>query len=375
MKIYRLAIIRQKYRPDGGSERFASQMISILKTQNLNLNIITRKWKNIINSNCNIHLCNPFIFSRINREKGFSKKAKLICKKEKFDLIQSHERISGCDIYRAGDGVHRRWLIQRARIMSKWKRKLLFLSNYHRYIINAEHKMYSSPKLKAIICNSKMIKQEIIDDFNIPSEKISIIYNTIDHKKFIPSNTIQRNILRKKFLIPEKAHCLIFVGSGFERKGLSATIQAVSKTDSYLLVIGKDKSEKCYHDLAKSLGCIHRIRFMGIQKKILPFYQISDALILPTLYDPFPNVIIEALSCGLPVITSTTCGGSEFIISNKNGFIIDALNISEISSAILSLPRKILESKMSKEARLCILFYTPSYLLKKLFSLYNRLIK
>ena len=79
---------------------------------------------------------------------------------------------------------------------------------------------------------------------------------------------------------------------------------------------------------------------MGVQKQTLPFYQAADALLLPTLYDPFPNVILEAMSCGLPVITSTTCGGAEFITPGQNGFVTDALDVPAITEAIRALPRR-----------------------------------
>lgn len=59
-----------------------------------------------------------------------------------------------------------------------------------------------------------------------------------------------------------------------------------------------------------------------MQKQTLPFYQMSDGLLLPTLYDPFPNVVPEAMACALPVITSTTCGGAEFISQGEEGLSV-----------------------------------------------------
>ena len=148
--------------------------------------------------------------------------------------MQSHERIPGCDIYRAGDGVHRRWLLQRARLLPEWRRKWLFSNRYHRYVMCAERAMYAAPELKAVICNAEMIKQEIIADFGVPADKITVIYNAIDNQKFPPADEAQRQRLREQYQIPQRAHCLIFVGSGFERKGLAAAIRAVAATDSHL---------------------------------------------------------------------------------------------------------------------------------------------
>lgn len=374
MKTYRLAIVRQKYRQDGGAECFVSHSLEVLSKHRLDLNLITREWKGDKNPSWNVHLCNPMKFSRISRERGFAVAAKALWQKEQFDLVQSHERIPGCDIYRAGDGVHRRWLLQRARLLPEWRRKRLFSNRYHHYVMCAERAMYAASELKAVICNAQMIKQEIIDDFDVPDDKITVIYNTIDNQKFFPTDIKNRQFLRAKYRISSQVHCLIFVGSGFERKGLAAAICAVALTDSHILVVGKDKFEKRYRSLAKSLGCSQRVHFMGMQNQMLPFYQVADALLLPTLYDPFPNVILEAMSCGLPVITSTSCGGSEFISSGKNGFVVDALNITAITEAIRALPRQAVGSCMGKSARLSIMSATPAQLSKRLISLYNRLV-
>lgn len=111
-----------------------------------------------------------------------------------------------------------------------------------------------------------------------------------------------------------------------------------------------------------------------MQKKTLDFYQMADALLLPTLYDPFPNVILEALSCGLPVITSTTCGGAEFIQNGKNGFVCDALDISALINAITQIPKEAAWTEMSQVARETILPYTPQRLSGELISLYKRIL-
>jgi UDP-glucose:(heptosyl)LPS alpha-1,3-glucosyltransferase len=374
MTPFRLAIVRQKYRPDGGAERFVARALDALDNQNLDLNVITREWQGDTRPNWHIHLCNPVKWGRISRERGFAEAARALWQREKFDLVQSHERIAGCDIYRAGDGVHRRWLLQRARLLPVWRRKLLFSDRYHRYVMCAERAMYAAPELRAVICNAEMIKREIVADFGVPPEKISVIYNAIDSEKFVPANEAVRQALRQQLSLPANAHCLIFVGSGFERKGLAAAIQALAATDSYLIVVGKDKDEKRYRALAQSLGCLNRLRFMGVQKQTLPFYQAADALLLPTLYDPFPNVILEAMACGLPVITSNTCGGAEFIRQGENGFVCDALDVTALAEAIRALPTCAPGSAMGEAARQRILPATPAALSAQLISLYSRLL-
>lgn len=370
----RLAIVRQKYRPDGGAERFIARALDALSNDDLELNVITREWQGDTNPDWHIHLCNPRKLGRISRELGFAKAARACWQENHFDIVQSHERIAGCDIFRAGDGVHRRWLLQRQRILPNWKGRWLFYDRYHRYVMNAEKQMYADPALKQVICNSQMVKNEIIEDFGVSADKISVIYNAIDHNAFIPATNSQKYALKTQYNIPQDVPCFIYVGSGFERKGLAAAISAIAKTSAILLVVGSDKNQRKYEQFATQLGCEQRIFFLGMQKKTLDFYQMADALLLPTLYDPFPNVILEALSCGLPVITSTTCGGAEFIQNGKNGFVCDALDISALINAITQIPKEAAWTEMSQVARETILPYTPQRLSGELISLYKRIL-
>jgi len=374
MKHFRLALVRQKYRPDGGAERFVSRALEALEDQNLELNVITRQWQGEIKPGWKVHICDPWKLGRISRERGFANAARALWQREDFDLVQSHERIPGCDLFRAGDGVHRRWLEQRARILPNWKAKHLFKDRYHRYVMQAEQEMYAAPELKAVICNAEMVKREIIQQFGVPADKIRVIYNAIDSQKFYPVSEEQRIELRRQYHIPERATCMIYVGSGFERKGLDAAIKAIAPTDRHLLVVGKDKDEKRYRDLSQTLGCSNRVHFLGMQPNTLPFYQMADGLLLPTLYDPFPNVILEAMACGLPVITTPTCGGAEFITQGLNGFVCDALDINALQQAVMALPDNALDSTAGVKAREQILDCTPQRLSSQLISLYQELV-
>lgn len=374
MNSFRLAIVRQKYRPDGGAERFVSRALEALDNQAVELNVITRSWIGAVQPQWHIHIVNPIKWGRISREKGFAESARKCWQKEQFDLVQSHERIAGCDIYRAGDGVHRRWLLQRSRVLSPLRSQLLLNSCYHRYVMKAEKEMYHSPELKRVICNSEMVKREVMEDFGVESERISVIYNAIDNQRFFPATALYREQLRQQYQIPIEAKCFIYVGSGFERKGLKAAIEAISCTHAHLIVVGQDKEQKKYQQLAYQLKSHERVHFLGMQKDTLPLYQMADGLLLPTLYDPFPNVVLEAMACGLPVITSYTCGGSEFIEQGINGFVTDALDISAMISAIETISADNLDNRMSKAARNKILPYTPEHLSQQLIGLYQKVL-
>lgn len=375
MSKVRLAIVRQKYRPDGGAERFISRALEALDDDSLELNIITRSWQGEPKPEWHLHICNPKKWGRISRERGFAVAARACWQQEKFDIVQSHERIAGCDIFRAGDGVHRVWLEQRARVVSPMQRLLTQVSRYHRYVMTAEEEMFRSPALKKIICNSLMVKNDIMRCFQVPEEKFAVIYNAIDSTRFMPATAEQRQQSREQLNLPDNAKVFIYVGSGFERKGLKASISALAATDAHLLVVGQDKQQSRYENLARSLGCEKRIHFLGVQNNVIPFYHAADSLILPTLYDPFPNVILEAMACGLPVITSFTCGGAEFIIDGKQGFVCDALDVPALTAAAVAIPQRTLDSRMGDLARERVLPCSPQQLATQLHALYQQVLQ
>jgi len=374
MKKTRLAIVRQKYRPDGGAERFISRALEALDNHELELNIITRQWSGESRPDWHVHICNPKKWGRVSRERGFAHAARHCWQQERFDLVQSHERIAGCDIFRAGDGVHKVWLEQRARVIPAYQRWLTPLGGYHRYVLDAEKQMFHSPVLKKIICNSLMVKRDIMRCYQVPEDKFALIYNAIDSASFYPATPDQRKQGRAQLSIPDESCVLIYVGSGFERKGLKAAITAVAATDRYLIIVGQDKQHDKYRALAQSLGCLSRVRFVGIQKNVLPFYHAADGLILPTLYDPFPNVILEAMACGLPVITSHSCGGAEFIEHDQQGFVCDALDINMLKQFAGAIQPLALDPKRGIAARLRVKECTPARLSEQLIQLYQQLL-
>ena len=375
MSKVRLAIVRQKYRPDGGAERFISRALEALDDDSLDLNIITRSWQGEPKPEWHLHICNPKKWGRISRERGFALAARECWQREEFDIVQSHERIAGCDIFRAGDGVHRVWLEQRARIVSPAQKLLTSLSPYHRYVMAAEEEMFRSPALKKIICNSLMVKNDIMRCFQVPEEKFAVIYNAIDAQRFQPATQAERQASRAALQLPAEAKVFIYVGSGFERKGLKASISALAATEAHLLVVGQDKQQARYLSQARALGCEQRVHFVGVQHNVIPYYHAADALMLPTLYDPFPNVILEAMACGLPVITSETCGGAEFIVNGEQGYVCDALDVPALTAAAQAVPLRSVDARMGDAARERVLPCSPQRLAGQLHALYQQVLR
>ncbi|MEW6332565.1 MAG: glycosyltransferase family 4 protein [Pseudomonadota bacterium] len=331
MKPLSLAVVRQRFARDGGAERFVARMLEALKGQDVRITLITRQWEKA--EGADVVIVNPFYIGRLWRDWSFARAVCRELRQRSFDLVQSHERIACCDIYRAGDGVHREWLRQLARVRGFFGRLGLALNPYHCYTKRAEKKMFTSRRLRAVICNSKMVRDEIRSCFDVPESKLHVIYNGVDRNDFHPGVRQYRDATRQQHGIPDAATVYLFVGSGFERKGVAALLRALTRLpeQAYLLVVGRDRKLKHYMRLAQELGLDRRVIFAGRQADVLPYYGAADALVLPTLYDPFPNVIPEAMACGLPVIVSTKSGAAELIKQGVDGLVCDALDVDALA--------------------------------------------
>ena len=367
MKPLQLALIRQRYTPFGGAERFVSRAMDALQAQGASITLLTRKWE----GGGDALICDPFYLGSLWRDWSF---ARCVCRtlgQHHFDLVQSHERISCCDIYRAGDGVHREWLTQRNQVLSPLRRLGVWLNPYHRYTLAAERRLFASPKLKAVICNSHMVKAEITRHFGVAEHKLHVIYTGVDLDRFHPRlNALHRLPIRTQLGISEEATLFLFVGSGFERKGLAAALRALPPF-AYLAVVGQDRRARAYMRLAAQLGIADRVRFLGPQADVKPYYGAADALVLPTLYDPFPNVALEALACGLPLVTSTKSGAAELLA--HTGLVVDALDIDALRAAMTTLLDESHRAALGQQARRLAEEYGMQAMTDNLLRLYGEL--
>lgn len=307
----KVAIVRQRYSPYGGAERFVARALPALERSGAEVTLIARKeggW-----GARRFLRVNPPYLGNLWRDWSFARAAASAWRRLHFDIVQSHERIPGCDVYRAGDGVHRRWLEVRRAAAGAMERLSIALNPYHGYVCEAEKRMLEHPRLRAVICNSKMVREEIQRGFRIAPEKLHVIYNGVDLEEFHPRHRDGlRGKARAEIGCNPRDMLFVFVGSGFSRKGLDAAIQAVSRTPFWLAVVGNDR----YRGKAGE-----RVRFLGGREDVRPYYAAADCFLLPSRYDPFPNTALEAMAMGLPAIVSSRCGAAEVIEPGVNGWV------------------------------------------------------
>ena len=379
----KLALVRARYNPFGGAERFLNDAVAALATSEppVSVTLFTREWPAQGAANMGHRIVNPGFLTSTGRDRRFADAVCMVIAAESFDLVQSYERLACANIYHAVDGVHAEWLAQRRRIQSVTQRLGVAVNPHHRYVLKAERVMFSSPAFKAAICISTMVRDDILRHFDVDPEKLHVIYSGVDAQKFSPTGRDEfRAQQRAKLKIPQSAPVALFVGSGFERKGLATFLRsladagragAVPGESWYGLVVGKDKNVGRYQALARRLGIDHRVIFTGGVSDPRPFYGASDVFVLPTIYEPFGLVCLEALACGLPVITSTASGAAEIIQTGINGYVTDALDVHAIRAAMDSA---IATPAMASAARASAVAFTPAAMSEQYRTLYRSLL-
>ncbi|UCV08093.1 glycosyltransferase family 4 protein [Dechloromonas denitrificans] len=338
----KIAIVRQRYNPYGGAERFVERALGALASEGAEVTLITRSWDGAPREGFRQITCDPsysrLFGGRAARDRSFANCARREMAQGGFDITQSHERIPGCMIFRAGDGVHAAWLDHRARVLTPLQRLSQRWSGYHRYVQAAERAMFADPALRAVICNSQMVADEIERYYAVDRSKLPVIYNGVDTAVFHPGLAAEfRQTMRAQAGIARRAPVLLFVGSGFERKGVPQLLRAAARmrrVETRLVIVGADRKLAAMQALAARLGLAGRVHFTGPLKDVRPWYGAADGFVLPTLYDPCPNAALEALACGLPIVTSTTCGAQEWVRPGKNGWVVDAVDNVELADRL-----------------------------------------
>jgi UDP-glucose:(heptosyl)LPS alpha-1,3-glucosyltransferase len=291
----------------------------------------------------------PFHIGNLWRDASFARGARAAWRRAGFDVVQSHERIPGCDVYRAGDGVHRRWLELRRAAAGPLERLGVALNPYHAYVCSAEKRMFEHPRLRAVICNSRMVRDDILRAYRVEPDKLHVIYNGTDLQYFHPRERERlRGAARAELGCSPRDTLFVFVGSGFSRKGLAAAIAALAAAGEpsfWLLVVGRDRDQQRFVAQARSAGVDKQVRFLGARSEVRPLYAAADCFILPTRYDPFPNTALEALAMGLPAIVSSRCGAAEVIEPGSSGWICQPDDVPGIAALMRSAARMLDEDK------------------------------
>lgn len=210
-----------------------------------------------------------------------------------------------------------------------------------------------------IISITDFTRKYLIDNYKIPSEKVELIYQGTEVARFTSSDENKAEALRRYSLCDTAAPVLGSVGSFEERKGQSLLLEAVAKlaTSSipniHLMLVGDGPDEEMLKAKVKTMNIEKNVTFFPFTNEPNYIFERIDILILPSLYkEGLPNVLLEAMSMGLPVIASKLAGVPEVVLDGETGYMIKPGDQSELIDAIIKLSSdKSACLKMGRNAR------------------------
>jgi len=266
---------------------------------------------------------------RLARVLIFGLAARAATRGRDYDVVQSHERTLAADIYRAGEGTHQGYLAAMGRAHRQ--------SSYHRLLIYLERRLFQLRSAQAIVAISAGGKAEIERLYGTPPERVTLIYNGVDLARFTPDNrALHRAAMRAELGVDKADWCVLFVGSGFERKGLGPLVEALASIGdrrARLVVAGKGNHAP-YAAQAERLGLRDRVVWIGPRPDVDRLYAAADLVALPARYEPFGNVHLEALASGVPMLSSVHAGGAELIRNGINGWVAEEVSGPRIAEGL-----------------------------------------
>ena len=364
----KLALIRRQFSATGGAELYLQRLLGMLAERGHELHLFTESWEEAP-AGVTLH---PLRIraSRARRPIVFAEVVRHELAGQSFDCIFSLERTRRQDVYRAGDGVHRVWLQRRRQHAPWWRRPLVGLGAFHRNILRLEAETFDPRNTGRVIVNSEMVKREILSHFAFPADRIHLVRNGVDVARFQGGD---RTATRRRLGIQDDDFLLLFVGSGWERKGLTYALRAVRSLQMVTLLHGFSQGVQRFVKesktvLAGALGSDSRkpttthasqppspgkIKLLVVGKGKRPAhrpanvlfagpmsapenaYAAADLFLFLPIYEPSSNVVFEALAAGLPVVTTAQNGAAELIEEGVNGTVVDdPANIEEVVEEI-----------------------------------------
>ncbi len=332
----------------GGMERYSVSLARELLRRGHEVHVFANSWQN--ESGIIFHLVPMIHLSLPLKNLSFAFFAKKFLIRAKFDIIHSMERTLYQDIYRASDGIVPIHLEQR--YPNPAVRRLKAASPRRLALLYLEKRIFSDSGSRIIMTNSRLVKDHIIGYYHVHADRIRVIYNGIDTDRFCPGvREAHRENIRKAHNIEEDEILLLFVSNDHRRKGLQNLLESIDQLQDRkirLMVIGQGAG--AYGQwIAKNIPG-DRILFIGHKKDMERYYGAADILVLPTSYDAFANVCLEAMACGLPVITTMNNGASELIEDGENGFVLKGASPGEIKIRIEALESREQRLQMGKKA-------------------------
>lgn len=365
----RVAITHTRYTNQGGVERYIWDLVRRLLDVGHEVHFFCHFHDEHADPRATIHkIPNTWKQIRFMKVWSFDRWLTQNVKRDEWDIVHGFSKSSYQDIYTDGSGClldYQKYSIDHAG-GSALKKSIKRHSLHQKQILEIEKRRFTRGNFHRIAVMADLVGDQIKRRYALDSSEVVTIYNGMDCERFHPrSRERWRTEIRDRVVVPQSAFVVLCVANDFKRKGIPAMIETArivkergGLPDGRLLriaVIGKEsyEYEKELTYLARSKGVDENIKFYGPQSETQRWYGMADAFFLPTRFDAFGNVVLEAMAAGLPCVVSDRAGAAEVVVEGETGWVLndpdDAVGMAQRILQLASDPQ--LLQDMSTAAR------------------------
>jgi UDP-glucose:(heptosyl)LPS alpha-1,3-glucosyltransferase len=314
-----IGFVLYDYYPFGGLQEDCLATAMTTQAKGHEVHIFSRTWKGPQPDEVQTHLLGKKGLSNTSRNKHFFDDLFIELPKYKLDGVVAFNRIPNADIYFAADPCFK----ERKSHLSWWQK----LGSRYRYYAQLEATVFRGANPPETLVLTKREANAFHKHYNVPKERFHRLPPGIARNIRTPEEVDQhRHELRKELGTNDEAEVALFVGSGFRIKGLDRALRAIeankTKVDNFeFWVVGNGKAGS-FKFLAEKTGL--KVRFLGGRADVSRFYDAADFLLHPAYSESAGKVLLEALTHGLPVLTTDTCGYAAHILKAKAGAVIES---------------------------------------------------
>lgn len=323
----------------GGCETYIGDLSRRLLADGHQVHLYACRWDaGALPERLNHHAIPPLGGPRFLRPWRFARRCLDALAGGKHDVTVGFDKTFGLDVLYPQGGLH---AASHAHNLLKyahaWQRGLVCLLKgldpAHRSFTRLEREQYLGKHESLVVVNSFMVRDHFQRFYGIGKERLHVVRSAIDPARFPEHDRPKLRLDQRSLwgIAPEETVGLI-AAMNYRLKGLDPLLHALAlllarpelrRTPPRfrLLVVGSEKNGR-YRRMARRLGIADQVLFAGHCPEMRRAYFAADFLVHPTFYDPCSLVVLEALACGLPVITTKYNGASEVLTPLQEGYVV-----------------------------------------------------
>jgi UDP-glucose:(heptosyl)LPS alpha-1,3-glucosyltransferase len=322
-------------------------MAELCAARGHDVTIFTRTWEGDEPATVRVALLGRRGWSNVARNRAFVKEIARMLPHQALDGVIGFNKMPGLDVYYGADPCY---VAKVERLKSFWHK---WLPRY-RHFAEAEQSVFARGQRTQVLALTEDEIQQYEKFYGTERERFHVLPPGIERRAFEPKQKqVARKLKRHEQGWPMEDRLLLFVGSGFRVKGLDRAIRALAalgdleRAHTRLVVIGQN-SPKEFARLAKGLGVGDRVHFLGGRHDVFDWLLAADLLVHPARSEAAGMILIEALTAGLPVLSTDVCGYAFHIERASAGKVLASpFNQEECDAAVIEMPGSIRRPKWS----------------------------